>query len=236
MKPIVMPGLMAVVLALAGAVLWAEGKTEARLADAHRQLATLQYATAAAASDDVGDARALARIPGLGRETTTDARRVRTTAQYWGAEYAALTPQRDAAGTIVERDPDVLLLDANASFRAAQAEADRNSALRKLDGVVKNYADVLRTSPGEPDAAYNYEYAVRVRDSLQRARAATRPAAATKAPEPGELPSGPTLHGHSGGPPPKSDMSQFKIVIPKRGEERKDDPQAGKGGTKVRKG
>ena len=31
-------------------------------------------------------------------------------------------------------------------------------------------------------------------------------------------------------------MNQFKIVIPKRGEERKDAPDAGKGGTKIRKG
>jgi hypothetical protein len=31
-------------------------------------------------------------------------------------------------------------------------------------------------------------------------------------------------------------MSQFKIVIPKRGDERKDNPEAGKGGQKIRKG
>jgi hypothetical protein len=31
-------------------------------------------------------------------------------------------------------------------------------------------------------------------------------------------------------------MNQFKIVIPKRGEERNDAPDAGKGGAKVRKG
>jgi len=33
-----------------------------------------------------------------------------------------------------------------------------------------------------------------------------------------------------------TDMAQFKIVIPKRGEERKENPEAGKGGVKVRKG
>ena len=50
------------------------------------------------------------------------------------------------------------------------------------------------------------------------------------------MPSGPTLHGFPGAPPKGTDMSQFKIVIPKRGEERKDNPEAGKGGAKVRKG
>ena len=50
------------------------------------------------------------------------------------------------------------------------------------------------------------------------------------------IPSGPTLHGRPGGPPAATDMNQFKIVIPKRGEERKDAPDAGKGGQKIRKG
>ena len=44
------------------------------------------------------------------------------------------------------------------------------------------------------------------------------------------------MHGKPGGPPAAASMAQFKIVIPKRGEERKDDPQAGKGGAKIRKG
>ena len=38
------------------------------------------------------------------------------------------------------------------------------------------------------------------------------------------------------GPPPEQDMSQFKMVMPKTGEERNANPEAGKGTTKVRKG
>jgi hypothetical protein len=60
--------------------------------------------------------------------------------------------------------------------------------------------------------------------------------AAIKVDEEADLPAGPTLHGHPGGPPPATEMNQFKIVIPKRGEERKDAPDAGKGGQKIRKG
>jgi hypothetical protein len=237
MRSILWPAFVAILLALAGSLFWSEGKTETRLADAHRQLATLQYASAATATDAVGGAPALGRVGALGRDPAGDARHVRVTAEYWDAEYASLTPQRDSVGTVVEADPQVLMTDANASFRAAQTETDRSAALRKLDAVVKNYADVLKANPGDADVAYNYEYAVRMRDSYQRARVAAKAAPpAPAAAEPGELPAGPTLHGHPGGPPPKSDMSQFKIVIPKRGEERKDDPQAGKGGAKIRKG
>jgi len=78
---------------------------------------------------------------------------------------------------------------------------------------------------------------VRLRDALGKAKPSAKIAAVKKASdEGGDLPSGPTLHGRPGAPPAKSDMSQFKIVIPKRGEERKDNPEAGKGGQKIRKG
>jgi hypothetical protein len=137
----------------------------------------------------------------------------------------------------------VLLLAANAAFRTSQGDTDRNIAVRRLDTVVKTYAEVLKNagdSATAADAAYNYEYAVRLRDNLARARGPAKlPAAAsrTAAADTGDdLPHGPTVHGRPGGPPPAASMAQFKIVIPKRGEERKDDPQAGKGGAKIRKG
>src|SRR5262249_59373415 len=117
-------------------------------------------------------------VGGWGGEEQADARHVRTTADYWQAQYTALEPKRDAAGALTETDPDVLLHGANSLFRASQAEADRNTALRRLDGVVKGYTDVLKASGGSVDAAFNYEYAVRVRDSLAKPRAAQAKAAA----------------------------------------------------------
>jgi len=239
MKAVVIPAILAVVLAVAGATFWTIGKSEQRLADAHKELVMLRYADASAESDAVAAAQPVVqRVSGLGKSDQVDARHVKSTADYWQSAYAALEPKRDAAGSIAETDPDVLLLAANASFRASQNELDRMLGVRKLDAVVKNYAEVLKNSAADPDAAYNYEYTIRMRDALAKARpGAPKTAAAAKMAEnESDLPAGPTLHGHPGGPPAKTDMAQFKIVIPKRGEERKDDPQAGKGGTKVRKG
>jgi hypothetical protein len=58
-----------------------------------------------------------------------------------------------------------------------------------------------------------------------------------------DAPIGPsTLHGRSGAFPVGADMSQFKVVVPKQGEEkpqgeeRKDAPGATAGKEKVRKG
>ena len=50
MKSVVAPLILAIVLAIAGAVFWIAGNTERRLSDIHSQLATLQYASVTADS------------------------------------------------------------------------------------------------------------------------------------------------------------------------------------------
>jgi len=239
MKSVIGPFVVALLLALAGAAFWMAGHAERRLADVHQQLAVLRYADAMNEDEDVEQQLGVARrVPQVGAAAMTDLRDVRATADYWRGGYASITPEKDVNGAVTETDPDILFLSANAAFRASQADGDRATVLRRLDTVVKNYADVLRNSPGHVDAAYNYEYAIRVRDSLVKARPAPSKSAKllAKPAHESDLPAGPTLHGRPGGPPAATDMAQFKIVIPKRGEERKENPEAGKGGVKVRKG
>ena len=251
MKSALGPFAIAIVLTLAGAGLWLAGRTETRLADVHKELATLQYADAQSDSAAVEQSQSIAlerRVPVVGKAAETDARDTRAAAGYWRTDYAAIAPQHDANGVITETDPAILLLNANAAFRASQANGDRLDTVRRLDTSVKSYAEVLKApacGAGDRacdsramDAAYNYEYAIRSRDQLARQRGPAGKSAA-KMVKPGDetdLPAGPTLHGKPGAPPAAVDMNQFKIVIPKRGEERKDAPDAGKGGQKIRKG
>lgn len=240
MKSVVGPLLLAIVFVLAGSVFWVTGRSDERAATVHQQLATLQYAAASNTGADVEQSMDLERrVPILGPRAAADVHDATTTAKYWQADFAGVTPQHDATGAVNDTDPAILLLAANAAFRASQIAADRADTLRRLDGAIKSYADALKTAGQQMDAAYNYEYAVRTRDAFGKSRpaAAARIAAAKKpADELGDLPSGRTLHGRPGAPPSKTEMSQFKIVIPKRGEERQDNPEAGKGGQKIRKG
>jgi hypothetical protein len=251
MKSALGPFVIAIVLTLAGGALWMAGHTETQLADVHKQMATLQYADAQSGGGSVEASMGLERrVPVLGKAVENDARDLRASAGYWRADYAAIAPKHDANGVITETDPGILLLTANAAFRASQAAGDRLDTIRRLDGVVKGYAEVLKAQSAAcngdkaceargVDAAFNYEYAIRLRDNLAKAKnaplAKTPAKTAAKADET-DLPSGPTLHGRPGAPPAAVDMNQFKIVIPKRGEERKDAPDAGKGGQKIRKG
>jgi len=242
MKSVVGPIFLAVLLFIAGAAFWIAGHTERRLAEMHQQLATLRYANAMNEGDEVDDSMGLARrLPRVGDALASDTRNERALAQYWSFDYSGLEPKRDAAGALTESDPSLVLVEANADFRGAQRAGDRGEMLRRLDRAVKTYADVLKSNPSA-DTAYNYEYVARLREAAQRARPSARPEGNRLAQKVArtstdrDLPSGPTLHGYPGGPPKGTDMSQFKIVIPKRGEERKDNPEAGKGGAKVRKG
>jgi hypothetical protein len=240
MRSVVIPLLLAIVLAVAGGAFWLAGQADRRVAEVHHQLALLQYEAAATTGADVeGSLDLERRLPIVGPQAQADVHDAATTARYWRSDYASVLPQHDANGTVTETDPAVLALAANAAFRASQASPDRLDTVRRLDGAVKSYVEALKVNGQDVNTAFNYEYAVRVRDQLAKGRpgsasktAATKPVAA----EGSDLPIGPTLHGHPGGPPPKTEMSQFKIVIPKRGDERKDNPEAGKGGQKIRKG
>jgi hypothetical protein len=242
MKSIVGSLFIAILLAVVGALFWTAGKTNGRVAEMHKRLATLQYASAGE-QGQVVEASLFAERRGLDRSAAADVRNVRATAEYWQGKYADMAPQHDRTGTLSETDPEILFLAANAAYRTSQTSTDRADMLRRMDGVIKGYAEVLKTGAGTEDAAYNYEYAVRVRDGLTRSKAAlaskasaARAALASDSDEDTDLPGGATLHGRPGGPPAKTDMSQFKIVIPKRGEERQENPDAGKNGFKGRKG
>src|SRR5215467_3708157 len=252
MKSALGPFVAAVVLALVGAVFWLAGQTENRLADVHKQLAMLHYADAADEGGSVEQSLGFERrVPLVGHAVETDARDLRASAGYWQSDYAAVSPRKDANGVVTETDPGILLLAANAAFRASQATPDRLNTVRKLDDVVRSYAEVLKAQGKDCDtdlrtcearaidAAFNYEFAIRARETLARNRAPAAPKKDTRVAAKAvddDLPAGPTIHGRPGGPPPATDMNQFKIVIPKRGEERKDAPDAGKGGQKIRKG
>jgi hypothetical protein len=173
------------------------------------------------------------RLPWIAQVKNT-VREQRATSAYWLTDYRSLELERDAAGALVEEDPRILLLAANAAYRATKLQSDEREAVRQLEGIMSSYVEVLRKTPGDGDAAYNYEFVARLRDTLARPRRPGTRSEVAGLPEP---PIGESIHGIPGGPPPGADMVQFKVVIPKRSDERNEEQtEAGKGSRKVRKG
>jgi hypothetical protein len=253
MKSILTPLVLALLLLAAGVASWTLGQAQERMAQVETQVATLEYG--AVADDDGELERFLAsatRVPRFGDEMAQAAKSGRATAAYWLGRYEGLALERDAGGALIERDPRLLLLAANAAFRAGRLDTvDRDTALERLDVIVANYADVLKSGPlsnagdvdgsgsdagpgGDvidvlADAAYNYELATRMRTTLERARPGAKPE-----PKPESAPS--TIHGRQGGPPKNADVNEFRVVIPKRSDERDQNPEGGQGQQRIRKG
>jgi hypothetical protein len=87
---------------------------------------------------------------------------------------------------------------------------------------------VLRADPDAVDAAFNYEYAIRMRTLVSTRKQPVAPYESLGADV--------TIHGTAGSPPAESDTKKFKMIVPMRPDERLEAERAGKGATKVRKG
>jgi hypothetical protein len=237
-----------VVLVLAGAV-WRAARLENRVADVHEQLALLRYAPPVDEYEDIEQSIGYAqRVPGVTDGLLTDVREHRAAAEYWQKQYDALKLERDPNGVLVEQDPMVLFISANAALRASQRNpSDRQAVMGGFDNAIKDYGEVLKKSPGDVDAAYNYEYVARMREALSKVRPGAPGkkddtlskftfASALPATPIGDLPDGTTIHGRPGAPPPDTDMKAFKMHVPVRGDERLEGQDQGGGKPKVRKG
>jgi hypothetical protein len=207
---------IALLLVAAGAILWRAGELEQRIAAAERDLVTLRYDSAAATAAE-SPSRLAELLPGESR-TVADGEALRATAAYWEGDY-------DTVATA----PAARLLAANAAYRTIRKEGGTwQSVVGKLDQLVKSYAEILRDEPSNTEAAFNYEYAVRLRAVIAARKQPVAPVNAAS--------STITIHGSAGAPPEATDMKKFKMIVPMRPDERLEAEKAGKGTTKVRKG
>jgi hypothetical protein len=236
MKAVFRYALLGVLLAAAGVGFRTTGQLERRLIDAQKQLVTLK--DTAPLTEDADLERSIHRLTFLPwiANIETNMHEQQAASKYWLSNYASLGLQRDSNGEPTEKDPLILLETANATYRTIKRVGNDPLIVKQLNSVMDIYAEVMKRDPGNRDAAYNYEFVTRVRDSLSH----------PPAPKPGErvrtintatkAPPKQTVHGIQGAPPNSDDTSPFKILVPKQGDERKEDPEAGKGEKKVRKG
>ena len=224
--------VLAALLLLAGAAM---ARNEARLATAEagawQQLATLRY------DAPPPDAPPSWRALPVATRGVEDAHRREATVGYWLGHYDELTETSSG-----DTDPDVLFVAANAAFRSARRErAVGPDAARRLDGVLQAYTTVLKAQPGHADAAYNYEYVVRLRDRIAPMKPAP-PAKDRYEPRAAgnirttDLPVGATVHGWPGGPPPDVKAEEFEIITPMDFGDRESQPEQTAGGKLRRKG
>ncbi len=225
MKVMLVPLLLALVMAGTAEGLRRAATIEAALATADEQLTTTGT-TSRGADDALDTSLAIARrVPVLGARLERDVRLHRGLEAYWQRDYAALI-SGPLAPTTLDTDSTLLLLSANAAFRQAAARAGTPQVLaRGLDDVLKGYATVLDRDPSNGDAAHNYEFVSRLRSALAGGRMNAMPE-----PDPQNM------QGEEGEPPEGTPKSDFNVIVPLRPDERQEQLDPGAGATFQRKG
>lgn len=233
MKTTMLRLMVAAVLALAAWLSRSESQLSAQVADARQAIATFNHDDA-----DAWTARASLSdyLPGERRSLADDIRVAKAHVAYWLGRY----DQVAADTTASTADGDILLAAANASFRDAQRDtATGPAAAQRLDGVLQAYAAALKSSPRNPEAAYNYEFVARLRDRVAASAQMRIPRAPGIAGEPvmaGDLPAGPTVHGSPGAPPPDAKMEDLQMIAPMDYGDREAQPTPTPGARRERKG
>jgi hypothetical protein len=214
--------IVALIAAAVGFSCLAWGKVASDLAEAERQTARLEYAGVA---ETLTRAERffeyLSRVPFIGNGPLNEVRARRAAVHYWQQDYDSIIPAApDPIGALPPDNVDLQFIVANAIFRKGQLEA----------GIAAQLA-VLKNSERNEDAAFNYEYLLRLRSGVLLKRTGQGGA--------DEVGDEKTTHGQPGGAPRESDPSDFKIHIPlesREFENQKDGQQAGKAAARKRRG
>jgi hypothetical protein len=223
---------IAALLVALGLGLWRLGRLQERSADTYKQLLTMAYEAPRGEWEALErDLRYLRRFPFVS-PLDRSVREQRATSQYWTGQHDELQAATSAAAGPEGFDEVLLFHAANAAYRRAAADERSPGTVEIMEGILTRYADLLRRGRWRFDWAYNYEFVARRRDALIRAR--TRRADQKAGGDQVAPPQ--TIHGAPGAVPPGVDMSEFKIVVPQRSDERRQQPEAGKGGPKPRRG
>jgi hypothetical protein len=211
---------LSLTLLLAGFVSWMAAGVAQDLAVRHERMATFGQPAQAAG-------RWTRTIEGL---LESDGLLPPAAADYWGGNYAAA-----ADGDRPDTD---LMVAANAMFRQAQSQPGPGPmSLERLDRTLQAYAAVLKNAVFSRDAAYNYEFVSRLRDTIARSKPARQlsPTRATPAAA-DDLPAGPTIHGHPGRHPADTRGDEFEVLTPMDYGEREAQPEPTPGRPLPRKG
>src|SRR5687767_5752309 len=219
----------AVVAVAVGAVGLTTARLQGHMADAQERIATRQYDAARDSLDEAeGYIEYTGWIPGVGDDSLREVRARKAALQYWEGQYEAVLPaQAEPVAGVDETNVELQLVVANAAFRAGlKGEKDRTATVQALNEAAGGYLTVLKNNRWHEDAAYNYEYVVRLRDEVAKGR---RPPA-------GQPDQGADL-GESGAPSPATTLKGFEIYIPLEGNEKTPEGgEAGKAEVKQRKG
>jgi hypothetical protein len=231
MRTVLALALIAIALTVFGYASLGVARLEGHMADAQQRLATLQYDAAKESLSEASQYADHARwVPWLGRDERQEIRARGAALQYWKKEYDELVPaQAEPVAAVGDDNVELQLVVANAAYRLGQGRSkDKASTMKALEEAAAGYLTVLKNNTWHNEAAYNYEYIVRLRDELAKGK---------QPPQPPKDQTEESDNGESGAPSPATSSKGFQIYIPlEQGEKNPSGGEAGKAAPKERKG
>ena len=168
-------------------------------------------------------------MPFLGSDARQEIRARQAAIQYWQRQYDVVLPAAaEPVAAVDEENVELQLVVANSAHRVNQRQfKDKGSTVKALEASAAGYLTVLKNNTWHPDAAFNYEYIIRLRDA----------AAKGSQPPPPKENAEESDNGESGAPTPATSQEGFQIYIPlEQGEKNPTGGEAGKASAKERKG
>lgn len=211
MKAILAYLVAAAIFGLVGAVCLQAGLLDRDIADGQQRAAAAEYGELEIALETAERYYGYAsRLPWIGTGPVNEVRAQKAALQYWQRRYANLVPEAgDPLAGVPADNIDLQFLVTSAAYRQRAAQAhDRPSSMAALDASIAGYLTVLRNATRHADAAYNYEFLMRVREEIEKGR---RKTISTGDPD--------NLHGHPGAQQERGDTRPFKVYVPLESEE-----------------
>jgi len=221
--------IAALMFGTVGVVALTASRLERQLADAQERTSTQQYTLAQRSLEAADGYLQYAQwLPRIGDNTVREVRARQAALQYWQGGYEKVLPaQAEPVAAVDESNDELQLVVANAAFRVGlKGVTDKTAAVQALNEAANGYLTVLKNNHWHEEAAYNYEYVIRLRDEIAKGR---KPPSAQ--PQQGmDL-------GESGAPSDATSTKGFQIYVPLQGDEKSPEGgDAGKAAEKVRKG
>ena len=161
--------VVAMLLGVATFVLLLAGRLERQLAEADRDMATLNLSRAAQGYDGVADSLAVTgRIPWLLRGPRDEVAARQAAVRYWRGDYAPLAADYTSPDSpSIAGNLELQFVVANADYRSVlRPDANRELALGMIDHAINVYARLLEGNEAHLEAAFNYELMVRLRNRI----------------------------------------------------------------------
>lgn len=168
------------------------------------------------------------RMPILLDKWRNELRVSRARGKYWQKNYSELINEGDGGRDQNSEDPNLRFIRANASYKNVEAEKNEKILVEGMENAINGYVYTIRNDSENFNAAFNYEYLLRVRsDTAKNKKPSGQPSSSSRG-----------IHGQKGQQVQRGDGGKIRIHIPLTNEEdekSKDGNDAGKGDFK-RKG